>query len=260
MTEIPEYADCSWPVDPACFEDSWDDLDEDVRDRALALASSTLRRLTGYRVGGCPVTVRPCRPGCNTAGLPFYGGPSWGPSLTVSGSWVNSCGCKGASCICDDACSVKLPGPIGRVDKVMVNGEELETDDYRIIGTQLLWAGEGDCPFPTCQDMTLPDTEEGTMSVTYLNAYPVDGLGAYAAGVLTMEYAKACTGAKCRLPLGITNIARQGVSFQLETGAFPSGMTGIREVDAFIALWNPQGLMAGPQVWSPGKPRPSVVR
>ena len=32
----------------------------EVQDRAPGLASATLRRLTGYRVGGCPITVRPC--------------------------------------------------------------------------------------------------------------------------------------------------------------------------------------------------------
>ena len=71
--------------------------------------------------------------------------------------------------------------------------------------------------------MTLADTEPDTFSVTYLNGYPVDGLGAYAAGVLAMEFAKACTGGKCRLPAGVTSVARQGVSLQIATGAFPAG-------------------------------------
>lgn len=55
----PEYDVCLWPIDPACKTEEWNALNEVDQRRALALASSTLRRLTGYRVGGCPVTIRP---------------------------------------------------------------------------------------------------------------------------------------------------------------------------------------------------------
>jgi hypothetical protein len=38
---------------------------------------------------------------------------------------------------------------------------------------------------------------------------------------------------------------------EIQSGVFPHGLTGIREVDAFIGLWNPNGLTAGAKVWSP---------
>ena len=39
----------------------------------------------------------------------------------------------------------------------------------------------------------------------------------------------------------------------------PGGMTGIREVDSFIALWNPNGSMQSSRVWSPDRPSPRVT-
>jgi hypothetical protein len=99
--------------------------------------------------------------------------------------------------------------------------------------------------------VALSDTEPGTMSVTYLNAYPVDSIGAHAAGVLAMEFARACTKGKCRLPKGTRSVARQGVVYDIEPGLFPDGFTGIQEVDAFIAMWNPQARTSGSRIYSP---------
>src|SRR5262245_23190612 len=62
---IPAYPELCWPVDHACLgEDWWTTYDQMTRARADALAIQTLRSLTGYRVGGCPITLRPCRRSC----------------------------------------------------------------------------------------------------------------------------------------------------------------------------------------------------
>ena len=171
-----------------------------MQDRATLLATETLRRLTGYRVGGCPVTVRPCRASCvNVTPLPYYTGGYY-PHPNAAGYWVNSCGCTD-NCSCDALCTVNLPTPIGQIIEVRVDGDLVLPTDYAIIRDQLTWTGGGECPWPTCQDLALGDTEPGTFSVTYLNSWPVDTLGAYAAGVLAYEYAQACIGNnKCRLP------------------------------------------------------------
>jgi hypothetical protein len=109
------------------------------------------------------------------------------------------------------------------------------------------------------QDLTKDDTESGTFSVTYLNAYPVDSLGAYAVGVLALEYAKACSGDECELPENVRTISRQGLTLDVISGSFPGGETGLRPVDTFIALWNPGHLRGAPQVWSPDLPAPRQV-
>lgn len=254
MSELtPELADCSWPIDTACLGEAWTVLDETVQERSVGLASATLRRLTGYRVGGCPVKVRPCKAGCSKGLLPMYPGFHGGnylPHINAQGFWVNSCGCL-TDCNCTELCSVDLPGPVGAVEEVRLNGDVVPAEDYTVLDTRLVWVGGGECPWPTCQDMSLPDTEDGTFSITYLNAYPVDALGAYAAAQLAMEFAKACTGGKCRLPTGVTNVTRQGVTYEIASAAFKDGYTGIREIDAFIAIWNPNTLQRSSRVWSP---------
>lgn len=251
LPEIPPYGGCPWLLDPACLTDEWDEMGVEVQDRASALASETLHRLTGRRVGGCPITVRPCQQsGCWSAFVPFLGYSALSPGLDTHGHWVNSCGCGGDKCAAD--CEIKLPAPIGRLDSIKINGIEEDLEDYRVDSSRfLVWVGEGDCPFPASQDLSLPDTEDDTFSVTYLNAYPVDSLGSHAAGLLAVEFGKACSGNKCRLPKNVTEVSRSGVTFEITPGLFPGGFTGIQPVDAFIELWNPAGHTHRSQVWSP---------
>lgn len=261
---IPAWGGCPWPVDPACLTDEWDGLDDEVKDRAVALASSTLTRLTGYRVGRCPIVVRPCKPSCAGSYQPaywdmqsMYGLQFW-PHIE-NGVWVNSCACR-TDCACEALCEIALPPPVGRVDEVTVGVTVVNPANYTLSGSSLIWVGATPCPWPTCQDMAAPVGSAGSFAVTYQNSYPVDSIGAYAAGLLAMEFAKACTGGKCRLPLGVTSIARQGVAYDVVTGAFPGGQTGIREIDTYLALWNPGSLRQQPQVWSPDIPSPRVAR
>lgn len=264
---LPAASDCAWPVDAGCFEDPWDELDDDVKARSIALASSTLRRLTGYRVGGCPLTVRPCLRTCANGwpSLSFYGaqgrfGASY-LSLGWDSFWISGCG-HGGDCSCAaPACTVMLPLPATSVTEVKVDGVVMDPTHYHLDPINGSLRNLDDpCAWPTCQDLTLPDTEPGTFAVKYLNSYPVDAQGAYAAGVLAMEFAKACTGGKCRLPTGLQSVVRQGVSYTVTPGAFPDGLTGIREVDTYLGLWNPGGLRQAPKVWSPDIAAPHVAR
>jgi len=248
--------ECLWPLDPACLTEEWEATPPDVQVRAQGLATASLRRLTGYRVGGCPITVRPCVLGCWDQSL--YRSRAWGPTQLADGSWVNTCGCT-TECSCTALCEVRLAGPVGPISWVKVDGVELLATDYRVDGDRLIWLGDGECPWPVCQDMTAADTEPNTFAVHYLQGHEPDALAAYAAGVLAMEFAKACTGGKCRLPPNVTSVSRQGISFQIAAGTFPGGVTGIREVDAWIALWNPEHRRQSTQVWWPGKRSPRVV-
>jgi hypothetical protein len=259
MTTTPGYDGCEWPLDPACFDEEWEALDPPTKARAAALASETLHRLSGYRVGGCPVTVRPCTKGCIDAFIPFYG-PGYGlrPGIDTVGNWVNGCGCQ-HGCSCTQMCEVVLPEPVGRVEEVRLDGTVVDPTTYRVDRNRLVWTGDGDCPWPTCQAMNKDNSKTGTFSVTYLNSYEPDSLAAYACAVLAMEFAQACLGNACRLPTTVSTVARQGLVFQVPTGAFPGGLTGIREVDAWLALWNPDSIRQAPAVWSPDQRAPRVV-
>lgn len=96
-------------------------------------------------------------------------------------------------------------------------------------------------------------------SVTYLNTAPVDAEGAHAAGLLAMEFAKACSGTgKCKFPSNISSVVRSGVAIEFITGAFPDGMTGIREVDNYTAKWTRRGRPAA-TLYDPGAPDHRVV-
>lgn len=255
MPLTPPFGGCLWDIDTACLGDEWDDLDTDVQERALALASMTLHRLTGYRVGGCPITVRPCQDTTcghySPYGYPGYPGGYGMYPQNYAGTWSNSCGC--GSSACSSACEVKLPFPVGRVDQVKVDGAVLDPADYQIQnGNILVWIGSDPCPFPATQDLGKADTEPGTFSVTFLNAYPVDNTGAVAAAYLAMEFARACKPkGKCTLPRGVVNVVRNGISFDIEAGLFPNGLTGIDLVDAFIEAWNPDHRTQQTRVWAP---------
>ena len=245
----PALPDSCWPIDEGCCADL-DSYAPTVQLRAKALAGQTMRMLTGYRVGGCAITVRPCTRSCvGSAGGWYSYGPGFFPYQNSLGQWVNSCGCQ-TDCDHLGAAQIALPGPVGRVDAVWLDGVELDESVYRVDNGNLLVRLDGGV-WPTTQEMGLPLTDAGTFGVTYLQGIPVDGLGAWAAGILACEYAKACSGGKCKLPSGVTSIVRQGIAMEIPTGAFENGLTGIREVDAYVQRWNPNHLKAGIGVWSP---------
>lgn len=252
----PTLPDFCWPVDTSCVA-GWDDYSSAVQNRAVALAAQSLRVLTAFRVGGCPVTIRPCRQRCTPttwrtypAVWGGYGSSPWFP-VYAGGNWLNiACGLHLGGCGCTTIHQLDLPLPVGSIEEVKVDGAVLDPSAYRLDsgGRLLRIDGEG---WPLCQDMEAADTEVGTWSITYTQGIPVDGLGAYACGVLAGEFAKACGGGKCRLPAGVQTVARGGVTMTLTPGVFPDGRTGIHEVDAWLDRYNPHRLRSAPTVWSP---------
>lgn len=267
---LPDYC---WPVDHSCcptFPADGFPTDDNGAAEALwatadALAGMTLRMLTGYRVGGCPVKVRPCRSGCLPETWRTYPAPGAGvpggsmyPVLS-SGTWLNiGCGCAADGCSCTRVCEVTLDGPVGHIAEVKVDGAVLDPSAYRLDGGNRLVRTDAEC-WPLCQNIEADDTEPGTFSVTYAPGARVDGLGAYAAGLLACEFAKACSGQPCALPTGVVSVVRAGVTYQLASETWAKGLTGIRAVDAYIRRWNPNNLTQASAVWSPDVHHPRLV-
>lgn len=267
---VPIRPDECWPVDLSCVP-HWDDVtygdppqpvySEAQKQRAIALGIDALRQLTGYRVGGCPTILRPCRPGCSTPNWRTYpvagqpGGVGWQPVL-VSGQWLNiGCGCSTSNCGCTSISEVVLPQPIGNISEVKIDGAVLPSSSYRLDpGGRLIRTDGG--RWPICQDIAAPDTVEGTWSVTVRPGIEPDATAQFLAGVMAGEFLRACTGGDCRFPAAVTQIARLGVTMQLGTGAFPEGRTGIREVDVWLDRWNPTRLRTRATVLSPDTRRP----
>lgn len=249
--EAPVLTNECWPVViPPAATGEWNALDGAVRAYAEALAVMTLRSLTAYTVGGCPVTVYPCRTGCGrTTGTwrtyPVNGGGIAGGTVYPvldSGTWLN-CGCGGGCGSCPPPGAIRLPGFPAEVLRVEVLGEELPLPGWWLDRGCYLRRSDGQ-PWPP---------RPGDVAVTYYPNPRPDGLGALAAGALAVEWAKAQTGGKCRLPSTATNVARAGVTVALTPVGelFPAGLTGIQTVDLYVRRVNPHRLITRPLVWSP---------
>lgn len=250
---VPDSTDWACAYTP----EEIDALDPIVKARSEALAWTSLASLTGYQVATCPILVRPCAERCLEGTYQDWPTGIIGtfrPGINAQGFWVNGCGCRQGNCSCTNLSEVILPGPVGGVLEVLVDGVVLDPLVYRIDQGNRLVA-QGDYVWPACQDLTVPETEPGTFSVRYWRGFAPNSLTNYAAGVLAAEFYKACTGAKgCRLPNGVTQVTRQGVTMEIQTGLWQGGWTGIREVDAIITTFNPNGLKGPTVITSPDSP------
>lgn len=234
-----------WVADTSC-DQGWADYDAPTQERALSLAWSTLRLLTAGRVGSCQVEDRPCtQDSCDTCAT------GWMHPQIVDGTWVNRmCGSSGCSCKVHE---ILLPSA-AVVREVWVDGVLLLDYEWRLDRSNRLVRTDGR-PWPVCSDSTAEFDEPGSFSVMYVPGIEPDAAGLMAAGVLASEYAKACSGAKCRLPGTVTSVVRQGVSVSMTEGVFAGGITGVREVDVWVATVNPHRLVTPPTVWSPDAPQ-----
>lgn len=277
LPNLPRVADCQpWPVDMSGCK-GWDPDPAnwtDAQKQAIAWAGEILWRLTAGRYGTCRVKVRPCQKRCADpygggevyaygpgAGGWFPGnagvGYGWFAPMLYYGDMYNiTCGCAG-DCDCSFVCKVELPGPAWLIEEVKQDGVVLDPTDYRLAADfKTLWRVDGDC-WPLCQNMSKPDTEEGTYSVTYQRGRPVTAgsMGARAASVLACELAKV--GSKdCQIPERVTQVQRDGMTYTLVDPMefLKEGRTGVAAVDQWLAMVNPQGLRSRPAVWSPDLP------
>lgn len=241
-------------------------LDPAVRERSEALAWTTLFRLSGGNIAICPRIVRPCAARCvpqtwyvapvtGATQSPWPSGSgSFQPNINVDGNWVNTCGCAIAdACSCTQVQEVVLPGVVGDIVSVKLNGAVLDETAYRVDKGNRLVRQDGE-PWPLCQDMNEPATSDTAFVVEYYDGFAPDTSLDYAAGLLAIEYYRACTGQECQLPSGVTSIVRQGISMEIANGLFVNGYTGIKAVDAVISIYNPYGHKARPTIMSPDLP------
>lgn len=243
--------------------------------RASGLAWMSLMALSGGQIGYCPITVRPCSAGCGAPGTWMVapvlssgrfagvrpGVYAFAPHISASGAWVNSCGCSSDGCGCSALPTAILPGPVGGVVSVWLNGVELPADAYAIVdGNRLVRLdGEG---WPACQDLTQDAQGPDAFSVQYYLGAAPDNVTLAAGGKLAKEFYLACGGQDCALPANVVSVSRQGISMELSGGLFPNGKTNILEVDALLEIYNPHGLRSAPVIASPDtmrRPRMTTV-
>lgn len=233
-----------WQPDMGCAPE-WDSLDPALQDRAIQMAWSTMRLLTGGMVGNCLVTYRPCVPKpCDTCAESWLLAP-----YLKDGKWHNT-QCGTSKCSCVQLSEVRFPGKVAEVQEVYLDGALMDPTAYRLDHNNRLLRTDGGV-WPACQDMRLEHTDPGTYAVFYFPGVKPSSSGLWAIGVLAWEFSKACVGDKCRLPSSVTSISRQGVSMQFDNSMFSNGLTGIREIDAYILSVNPHKLKTPPLVFSP---------
>lgn len=218
------------------------DLDADLLDRMLLVASETLYVLSGrqFRGGGCEVTVRPSFP----CGIDY--GPCGGPF------------------------EVLLPHyPVTEILEVKVRQrhlgdlEVLTEDQYRLDNhSTLVRLQDSDGIYRGWPRQEVRQNSNGTgtyfeVSYTYGSAPPA--LGVTAAADLACEFALACDPAsagKCKLPKNVQSVVRQGVSQEFidVTQFLAEDLMGIHSVDVFMRTFNPSKLRRRASVWSPDLP------
>lgn len=235
-------------------------------DDAAYAGSYLLYELSGRQFPGvCQQTVRPCRQACGCWGGESFGlGPFYWTTSAVSGyawGWRNE---NGGSCGCGNESYIRLSGyPVREILEVKLDGVVLDPSEYRLDERRKLirLADLSTDPptdrfWPACQDLSLPDTEPGTYSVTYTYGADVPEAGKWAAAQMAAELWKAIPAnqGECKLPSRVTRIARQGITMErlLPTAdLLRAGQTGLVLVDTFIALVNPTRARRRSAVWSP---------
>lgn len=252
---------CSWNIpDPLCCE-SWETLSPAQQAAAHDYASTVLWAATGRQFGLCQITVRPCgMKRCQDGGAEFFGydwsGGTWVPYI-FNGVWFN-CGCAGMCC-CDPRCQVRLMGPVDSIVEVSIGGVVIPPSSYRVDDEHWLVRTDGEC-WPQCSDMNSDDGDE-VFLVTYLRGTAVPAALLNAAATLACEWGKACAGGDCRLGNRVTSMARNGVQINMvdPSELLADGLTGITEVDALIAVYNPYGLKQRIRIYAPELRVPRTV-
>src|SRR3546814_18081280 len=117
------------------------------------------------------------------------------------------------------------------------------TGSYRLDNNRIVVRTDGGV-WPRCNDLSEDDTEEGTWSVTATFGEAVPEGAKFAMGQLACEILRAAGGGDCKLPAGLQQLVRQGVTISYPDGGalFRQGRTGLYLVDLFINAWNPYGL------------------
>lgn len=261
---------CGQPTEIVDGDECAVDFSEEVM-----IASELLFELSGRLFSGfCEKTVRPCRTGC---GCTFGQVLSRGHIVPSPWSWGgNSWWCDGNPCGCRPLSKVLLSGyPVREILEVKIDGDVVDPDTYELRNYRWLVRTRDPADpdtalsWPSCQDDDLPDTEDGTFSVTYTYGQDPPLAGQRAAAALACEISKTCSASgdgDCTIPTNAVRVTRQGVTIDknatlawfFEKDGDKGWQTGIPMVDSFLNSFNRSGMIARPLTWSPDGARFAV--
>lgn len=218
-------------------------------------ASTLLYQLSGRQFSGLcgPRTVRPSCDACWCGYQILSRGYVIGPWDYGYPLWL----CDNCLIACTPSV-VKLAGyPVREITEVKINGDVVDSGEYTLWNYRYL-KRLNDARWPMAQDLTLPDTEDSTFSISYTYGGGIPLAAEQAAMQLACELYKQCAGDTCALPNGTTRVTRQGIVIErlaFTSWAFRDGnwRTGLPLVDAFLQAYNPAGIKRRPVFWAPGK-------
>ena len=243
-----------WPAQITCDLSTYSPT---VTGVALQAATEVLYNLSGRRFGLCQTTIRPCRRSCWDTLWPFPGNwwmwGQWPRPLFYNGIWYNlTCGqCPGNNCSCNYVDECQLPAPVASIDEVRVDGVVLAASAYQLRDFRYLQRIDGS-NWPICNDLSKPDTDVGTWSVTLSFGEAVPMMGQLAVGELTCQFAKLLSNDKsCMLPKPVQQLVRQGVTMNFldPNEVFANGRIGLYLCDLFLSEENPNNLMERARVY-----------
>ncbi len=257
--EGADFGPCdNWPVEWICDIST---ASPALTGLAVATATEVLWAMTGMRFGLCNVTLRPCRQDCFTGGMYDDFGPSWQASsypqpALIGGLWFNlTCGSCSGGCSCSPVSEFILPAPVNEIIEIKIDGTPMVTGSYRLDNNRIVVRTDGGV-WPRCNDLNLDDTEVGTWSVTATYGEVIPDGAKLAMGALACEIIRAAEGGDCKLPAGVQQLVRQGVTISYpDVGAlFRQGRTGLYLVDLFLSTWNPYGLRQRSRTYNVDRP------
>lgn len=228
---------------------------------AIMSATELLWWLSGRRYGLYTRSLRPCRrpaiswplsPSPLLNGFGTFPGSMW--PLAMEYPEIVMCGNHtGDTCSCVMLEQAILPMTCQGVSNVKVDGTVLDPSTYVLYdrGRRLVRTDGG--TFPWCQDLSKPDTEQGTWSMQVTLGLPVPVTGQRACGELATEFYMQATSGNCKLPTRIQSLSRQGVSVQfIDPQEFlKEGRVGMYLCDLFLGAVNPSRMRSASAVFSP---------
>lgn len=153
---------------------------------------------------------------------------------------------------------MKLDFPVTGICSAHIGGEQIPIEELEVDRhTFLTWLGN-QC-FPRCNDMSVPDGEPGSWSVTYLQGWQPGPEAGGAVAALALHLLDTCIPGDgvCLPPPGTTRIVRTNVSIDLDKDTDTA--RELPNVKRWLAMVNPTGRRTPLQAWSPDEPATSVT-